>query len=153
MSHETINWLNRIGLTLGFSSFWFAAPEFIGERRLKMWEMALANFAGKVPRAFGRFALWLLTIGAFGMAISCGFLSHYSKHMSSDNGLFLTPLYCFIIYWIAFVLLFWAHPRLQRLAARTVSSLANDRQQRQRSLFIGAVCFTISFLLQFIATF
>lgn len=42
LNHELSDWLNRIGLLLGFFSFWLAAPEFIGEERLRGWEKRFA---------------------------------------------------------------------------------------------------------------
>src|SRR5437762_914160 len=50
MTHETADWVNRIGMILGFLSFWFAAPEFIGEKRLQSWESALGR---SLPKAAG----------------------------------------------------------------------------------------------------
>jgi hypothetical protein len=43
LSHETVNILNRVGLSVGFVAFWFAAPEFIGETRLRAWEQDIAK--------------------------------------------------------------------------------------------------------------
>jgi hypothetical protein len=43
LPHDWADVLNRIGLILGFASFWFAAPEFIGEQRLKEWEEGLGS--------------------------------------------------------------------------------------------------------------
>src|SRR5215470_3595367 len=51
MSRELCDWLNRAGLIIGFISFWFAAPELIGEPRLKAWEAALAAGLRLMPRA------------------------------------------------------------------------------------------------------
>lgn len=50
LSHRTADELNRIGLVVGFLSFWFAAPEFIGEQRLKSWEQILASGLSRVPK-------------------------------------------------------------------------------------------------------
>jgi hypothetical protein len=31
-------WVNRVGILLEFLSFWFAAPEILGEKRLRVLE-------------------------------------------------------------------------------------------------------------------
>ncbi len=33
-----MDWLHRVGMILNFLSFWFAAPELLGEDRMKKWE-------------------------------------------------------------------------------------------------------------------
>ena len=50
MTRELADNLNRVGLVLGFLSFWFAAPEFIGEQRLKIWERTIANLLARTNR-------------------------------------------------------------------------------------------------------
>lgn len=58
MTRELADNLNRVGLILGFVSFWFAAPEFIGEPRLKSWETKMAKGLGTI----GKLPEWPLTI-------------------------------------------------------------------------------------------
>jgi hypothetical protein len=41
MKPETSLWVNRVGLLLDFLAFWFAAPELLGEKRLRSIELAL----------------------------------------------------------------------------------------------------------------
>jgi hypothetical protein len=153
MNHETATWLNRIGLILGFISFWFAAPEFIGEQRLKTWEESLANLTKKLPGIFAQVGGFFLLIGAIVfLGVVLGILGvNVSEHRLmvtciASVYVFGLVIMLFIYYWVI------SDP-LERLALRIVSVLANDRKQRQRSLFIGGGLFIISFLLQFFATF
>jgi hypothetical protein len=50
MSHSVANVLNRVGIALGFLSFWFAAPEFVGQDRLQRWEREIANGLAALKR-------------------------------------------------------------------------------------------------------
>jgi O-antigen/teichoic acid export membrane protein len=79
----TRDWLNRAGLTLGFFAFWFAAPEVLGEARLRALEHALEGmlrisikvvagvgllvFFGSLPLAIWIQSLW--TGGSFGQLL------------------------------------------------------------------------------------
>src|SRR5438105_7240062 len=62
MTRETADWMMRAGLVLGFVSFWFAAPEFIGQERLQKWEAELGKGLLKLP-ALGK-AILTLAFGA-----------------------------------------------------------------------------------------
>ena len=153
MSHEAATWLNRIGLVLGFFSFWFAAPEFIGEARLKSWESSLSEYAMILPLLFKLFSpiaafsiivIYVYTIARLGMAKEAGrypFLA-FGAFVSSTilcGGAYFLSKKC----WIP----------VYRVTLYIVAFFANDQKQRQRSLFIGAGLFIISTILEFLATF
>jgi hypothetical protein len=145
LTHKLADNLNRIGLVLGFFSFWFAAPEFIGEHRLKSWEQTLAAVLLRVPKAVERITNILFRYTALfipTLVIIALFTSDWSMV------LFFSPLSVALI--IGLVLsLFFARFTLEGV----VGKLANDSRVRQRALFLGAALFTVSFVLHFIATF
>jgi hypothetical protein len=133
MSHDACDWLNRIGLILGFLSFWFAAPEFIGEERLKSWEQSAARTLS--------FVVFVLELFAGSILIGSTLL-----RFVYDKWIIGVPMF------IGWVFVFQPKP-IKRFVSWVVAALANDRKVRQRSLFIGAVMLTISFVLQLVATF
>jgi hypothetical protein len=140
LTHHMADVLNRIGLVLGFASFWFAAPEFIGEDRLRMWETTLASGLLKVPLLL-QIAISLITLALIGFAIFGG---HETGHILHEP-----PFILVIVLDILFVMQSFIERRLNRI----VHWLANDSRRRQRALLIGAALFTMSSLLQFVATY
>lgn len=144
MNQQTCDWLNRIGIVLGFLSFWFAAPEFIGEARLKAWEMSLARGIFRLPRIVT--TMWVVLCCAAFLCIFNEHLLHlvWGKPLP---GMFSWGGFLFFSQVFASALL----PR--SFLYKAVQFLANDEEQRQRSLFLGGTLFTISFALQLMATF
>lgn len=45
-----MEWINRLGLVFEFLSFWFAAPEILGEKRLRTLERRLERGLRALPR-------------------------------------------------------------------------------------------------------
>jgi hypothetical protein len=148
-------WANRAGIILGFLSFWFAAPEFIGEERLKAWERSLERvLRGSIPLALG------LTIGCgvVFLAFVCGIaawtllsgilplLSSVEKHVLSL--LFIASFMLGL--WVGHDAADWGTRRIVRpLLAR----LAEDEAIRRRCLMFGALLFILGTALQLFATF
>src|SRR5437016_3477192 len=123
MTHETADWVNRVGLTLGFLAFWFAAPEFIGETRLRKWEQALGKSLLKLP-----------FIGKATMAITFTYiigLYAYRWIASGRRGTLpvISPAQLTTLGIVAGTALLFEYFR------PLVSKLANHERVRQRSLF------------------
>jgi hypothetical protein len=145
MTHELSDWLNRFGLLLGFLSFWFAAPEFIGEERLRSWEQSLARGLFKLPKA----SQWF-----FALIILAAIVDYTINFFRWFLVQPLTRLPDVPQSWILVIALTSGTMLLAQVSIEPiVSRLANDSRVRQSALLLGAVLFTISFLLQFIATF
>ena len=141
ITHETADWLNRGGLILGFLAFWFAAPEFIGETRLKKWERALAKGLLKLP-------FWAkVVLGIVITCVTCLYIFRWMMYGLIDT---ISILQLFILGVVGGTAIFLA--ALIPLLGSVISKLANDDHVRQRSLFFGGALFTLSFVLQFIAT-
>jgi hypothetical protein len=149
MSHELGNLLNRIGMVLGFLSFWLIAPELIGEHRLQSWE-----------RSFAKTLSWLVYIGALLAVIVLEFIVYAFIYyivvylIRSSRGAALIEALPDTLVGIFFVVAVWLFADLyDPLAERLVSRLANDARVRRRALLFGAALFIVAFLLEFAATF
>jgi hypothetical protein len=136
--------LNRIGLVLAFLSFWFVAPEFIGEKRLRLWEQALARGLLRMPTAM-EWVFRSLSVVMIGIFI----IRWLSTSRTGTQELPQVPQWFLLgagLTSSAFL--------ISRIVVEPiVSKLANDDRVRQTSLVFGAVLFTIGFVLQFVATF
>jgi hypothetical protein len=155
MSQGLCDWLNWIGLIFGFFSFWFAAPEFIGEKRLKEWEMRLANTARLVPQAFFALGVVAIIVGIVAILVGVYLLRKGTNSLHDNSTLINGMMYPIGLLMAVFGVGMVAkmYPIVRRAFLKLFTILANDEQQRQRSLFIGAVLFTASFLMQAIATY
>jgi hypothetical protein len=140
LSHQLADIFNRVGLVLGFVSFWLAAPELIGEERLKVWEKRLVSGLLKLPLVFNV----VITVITF---LLVGF---FVWRLAHGRGLFHSdpPFVLVVVLDVAFVLLSLSEWLLRKF----VSIMAGDKGIRQGSLVVAAALFTVSFLLQFAAT-
>jgi hypothetical protein len=138
LSPDTVALLNRAGLALGFVSFWFAAPEFIGEDRLRSWEQALAS-GFKAAWIALTVVLLVLPLTLFGAWVRMAIKAHRLVEV---------PVSFIVVY---LVLIFWGP--LDRRVQNLLQKLADNSRLRQNAFVIGAVLFTVSFVLQLAATF
>ena len=158
MSHTTATHLNQIGIILGFFSFWFAAPEFIGEERLKSWEFALSKLFSRTPKIAEitfRLLLFLL-LTAFYWVFAYILIQHpsflHGWRMAASFVVASVGVFCGAMT-VILTFMYVNHSIITKFATKIVSTLANDRKQRQRSLFFGAFLFIVASILQFLATF
>jgi hypothetical protein len=147
MSHETCLWLNRISIALAYCSFWFAAPEFIGQERLLLWQAHAKSFIGLM------IACWGVVLAVLGFAIDVvpGTIA-LMKSMKANGfwrGLLLPPLTMPSLILGLFVLTGVA---LQRWGPTLVGALAVRSGWRKRSLLLAAFLFTLSCALQLAST-
>jgi len=159
--------LNRVGMVLGFVSFWLAAPEIIGEEKLRAWEASLVE--KPLKHVIGGLEFTKPIIGVFmcgGVFVFLGLmfwttLRDFNWHTlttgdtTSTPGIKTAEKYAYNAFGIglaAFVLghLIWG---TQELIAKLLISLANDARFRRRSLTVGACLFILSFIMQFASTF
>jgi hypothetical protein len=138
ITHAWAEWVNRIGLIVGFFSFWFAAPELIGEQRLKSWETAIAPSVQSLRWTLLA-ALAVTPLLLFGI---------WTYTCIRERHLVEPPFWYALLFFISTV----GAPLLDRYLDRLVTKLANDSHARQTALFIGAVLFTLSFAFQLAGT-
>jgi hypothetical protein len=144
MSRELADWLNRIGMALGFVSFWLVAPEFIGEDRLRLWEDSLAAGLLQMPKVLKvifismSIVAILIYLGRVVLEVRTGHIvfPEVPQALTLATGMLAATLLA-----------------AQILVEPVVSRLANDNHVRQTALLLGAALFIFSFVLQFIATF
>jgi hypothetical protein len=157
MMRETADWLNRSGLILDFTAFWFAAPEFIGESRLKSWERMLAAVIKRTPTVVKAIVqglglvMCVLSIWGPNLRIT-RFIFGSSGHAVQKLTWWqvLTHMWPFCISLAIWLSLnaFWKYA-----IPPILSKLAKDNNARKSSFFFGAVLFMIGTILQFCATF
>jgi hypothetical protein len=149
MTHEIADWVNRSGMILGFVAFWFAAPEFIGDKRLRAWEEALLQRELlKLPVAAK--ATLLITLDC---VIGLYLLTWVRS--AGGKGVDITPVQLVAVALASATVLFadLITDNILRPAIAKLVSRLTDAGARQHSLFFGGALFTISFVLQLTATF
>lgn len=159
-----MEWLNRIGIILNFLSFWFVAPDIIGEARLKAWERNLEKAIGEIgPGCLGcsGFAAGcLLSITVFTVFIFIAFQIMARYLLDSEVGV-MKSLFVFATIFASGVVCLWQFVRGQEVNEAIISEfirsvlqrLANEDRIRHRSLLLGIAMFIIGNVLQFVATF
>jgi hypothetical protein len=166
-------WINRIGLVFDFLAFWLAAPEILGEERLRKAETLiergfssiLSRFQKIFKRITGRdlplsldafleqerFTLRMLS-SAFWILLMLVVKQLFfpSKPDAIDNFILLQAIINLVM-GIAFSGVLIAVAAI--LAARILRWLYEGEQLRQLLILIGAIIFTMGFIFQFMATF
>ena len=132
--------LNLVGVLLEFLSFWFAAPEILGEERLIKLESGLERAIKLLPVVVG--ARW--TVAAVGMVAALVVGTGMEDPWEWLGLLGLTS--AAVGTGMAVVTI-----TLEKVVPHVLRVLADDERIRQRSLAVGAVLFMIAFLCQFTA--
>lgn len=145
-----MKWVNVIGLILQFAAFWFAAPELLGAKTLKRFEIGLTRLLSSIP-------LIILMIGCVGYGLSFAIAGVLKGMKGAEEGLSESEFYSFIItlgigtlVYIVFMFFFnrikaWLE---KRIAEPLISGLISNNHIRSTALIIGAVLFTVGFILQ-----
>ena len=148
LDHEAVVVLNRVGLSIGFLSFWFAAPEFIGEERLGRWEQNVAKALWKFNRLPQTLKAICLVLPFFAVYSFLASLHHWTGVFGPTRSRW-DPFSKEALGAVMAAIATMIAANLDSI----IQPLANDSKVRQRALFIGAVLFTLSFVLQFVATY
>lgn len=147
-----MKWINAAGMLLQFLAFWFAAPELLGEKRLKSFEKGL-----KILIAYLPMIAIILVISVYGLAFGIGGIikgihaSTEGIEASSLKSYYLVLSACTVLY-LVFILFFKRirHWLEAKIAIPISNKLINDQSVRRSALILGAILFTIGFLCQFI---
>lgn len=147
-----MKWVNAIGLLLQFIAFWLAAPELLGENTLRRFEKGLKKLVSLLPLII----IWtvILTYGITSLVTSIVKGLDAAKNGTSTES--LTSFY--IILGVATFLYFLFmifYKRIKKgletkLAQPLVEKLINNTETRKQALILGAVFFSIGFMMQFI---
>lgn len=147
-----MKWLNALGLLLQFLSFWFAAPELLGTSALKRFENALRKLLSLIP-----LLIVMIVIGGYGFSFC--YIGITKGMQAAETGMEQGEIYQFYIVFIAatlayFVFMFY-YKRIRKwldlkVALPLTEKLIHNNETRSTALIIGAVLFTIGFMLQFV---
>ena len=145
-----MKWINLFGLILQFVSFWFAAPELLGQSTMQRFEKGLKKLVSAIP-------LIIILIFVLSYALATAGYGIYNGLKGAELGLeenelmnyFITMGVAFAFY---FVFLIFAK-RIRRFLEKRVANplidkLINQGEVRKQALIIGAILFSIGFLIQ-----
>ena len=145
-----MKWIAALALILQFLAFWFAAPELLGEKTLKRFEDGLRKFISLLPVIiFGLFVL--------GVSISYSVYGILTGIRASEEGVSpgdmmqyyviigISMLFYFVI--VAFSKRIIRYMEI-RLARPLIQKLIHQSEIRKNALIMGAVLFTLSFMIQ-----
>jgi len=150
-----MKWINALGLLLQFVSFWFAAPELLGVNTLKRFENSLRKFVASLPLIILMGIILVYAVSLSALGIFKGIEANEKGIAKSDMiQVYLTMGVCFLFY-LVFLFFF---KRLKKwldinLAQPLVYGLINNNKTRSSALMVGAVLFTLGFLLQMLVVF
>ena len=145
-----MKWVNALGLTFQFISFWFAAPELLGEQTLKRMEAGLKILITKIP-------VILVMLFCCGHGLTLGIMGIVKGLKASNKGIAESEYYSFLavlaISFMAYLLFIIYYKRINRWLENSIAQpltqrLIHNNETRQNALLIGAVLFSIGFLLQ-----
>ena len=162
MTSELVDWLNRLALVLGMLSFWFVAPELLGEARIRALEKSALRILPVIPWV----VVLAISIGV--LILDIGFICNAMGILGMECPIDIEPLEP-IVNWatsdyiraiivpllplLIGVFTPWLLQWLRMLTAKLLPVLIENEDVRQRSLWVGAFLFMFSFVLQMIATF
>ena len=148
-----MKWINATGLLLQFFAFWFAAPELLGVNTLKRLESGLKKFLSLLPGI-----LFLTLAAVFGLGFSI--IGLIKGLRASSEGIekqevvryFIILGSSFLVY-LVFVLRYsriraWIE---NHLSGPLIDRILHSQNLRQNALKLGALLFSIGFVLQFMA--
>jgi hypothetical protein len=148
-----MKWINAVGMLLEFISFWFAAPELLGESSLKRFEKGLKNLISIIP-----ILIIFLVISAYGLTFAItGIVGGLKASSEGANpgemsSFFTVIAICTFLYMI--LMIFYKKIKLFleiHLSQKLYQKLINNSEIRKSALIIGGILFSIGFLCQFIA--
>ncbi|GAB5538997.1 MAG: hypothetical protein Salg2KO_11000 [Salibacteraceae bacterium] len=147
-----MKWIELIGVTFQFLSFWFAAPELLGEPALKRFESGLKRFLTALPLTILFFFILVYAFSFAGYGIYTGLKGAEIGLSEDDYFQYMVVLgSAFAIYGV--FLIFFKRIRnfiTSKVSDPLVERLIHKSQTRQQALVIGAVLFTLGFIIQLI---
>ncbi len=154
MTTELSLLINRIGLILGFLSFWFVTPELLGEERLRLihkkikgslFESSLVIFTLLVM-AMVLFYILKTPFYILQFVLMLDLPQDARRSVAGNLGIITTAI-CPIF------LMFIISKVIVSIRGSLFQILADSKQIRRNSLIFGAILFVIGFILQFAGTY
>tara|TARA_B110000046_G_scaffold47701_1_gene52740 strand:- start:2209 stop:2667 length:459 start_codon:yes stop_codon:yes gene_type:complete len=145
-----MKWINLFGLILQFLAFWFAAPELLGKSTLERFELGLKRLVSAIPMIVIMLIILLYSALTAGIGIYKG-MKGASEGL--EEGEMMNYLITLGLAMVVYFIFIFASKRIQRWLAKTVADplidkLIDQGETRKNALIIGAVIFSVGFLLQ-----
>ncbi len=147
-----MKWVNAIGLLLQFIAFWLAAPELLGELTLRRFEKGLKKLVTLLPMII----IWVVILGYGVTSLILSLLKGFDAAKNGTTAESLTLFYIKLgVATIAYFVFMFFYKRIKKgletkLAQPLVEKLINNTETRKQSLILGAILFSLGFMLQFI---
>jgi hypothetical protein len=150
--------LKIIGSILQYISFWLAAPEILGESRMVAVERWISSVLVFVPRLVIVLTGWVAAFLTSALAVRAA-LDYFGVGLlfehGSDGHLLIDTLLAICVAVAIYGSAWLAMRCFAKLAdwvlASLIRRLAHDTPFRQRCLIVGAIVFTMGFVLELIA--
>ncbi len=139
-----MQWIDRVGLLLNFLAFCFAAPELLGEQRLKAWRRQLERWSMAIV-----ILVWFLLLSFLWVGFS-DLIPDEMVDMMPTIWLISTTTVLSVASALPLIV---PGGVLSRIVRPMMQQLADDAQARQRSLAAGAILFVLGFVSQLAASF
>ena len=155
----TAGTVNRFGLILGFISFWFMTPQFLGKQRLLRLRDLLSRGIRELPEIASAIVygiLFFVPVGGFVFLLwsnRLGFspYSNWKHWLVGDILELLVRVLALPLAVIAEVLALEFVTK--HIATPLLTKLADNSRLRKNSLILGAILCVCAFILQFTASF
>jgi hypothetical protein len=139
-----MQWIDRVGLLFNFLAFCFAAPELLGEERLKAWRRQIERWSMVIV-----VLVWFLLLSFLWVGFS-DLIPDEMVEMMPTIWLISTTTVLSVVSALPLILPGGVHTRIVR---PMVQRWTNDAHARQRSLAQGAILFVLGFVAQLAASF
>lgn len=147
-----MKWVNAIGLLLQFVAFWLAAPELLGEPTLRRFEKGLKKLVTQLPIII----IWIVILGFGITSLVISLMKGWdaARNGTTENEMNDFYIKLAIVCGLYFVFIaFYKQIKKgleTKLAQPLVEKLINNTETRKQSLILGAILFSLGFMLQFI---
>ena len=145
-----MKWVSALGLTLQFLAFWFAAPELLGQKTLKRLEDGILKLLSRLPVFLLMLVVLTYTLYFTMSGINKGIEASEHGISQQDMIRYYVVLGLAMAVYFVFIL---AYKRIFRYLEKKVARpltrrIIHNKESRRSALAVGAVLFTLGFLLQ-----
>ena len=155
IDHEWVVMFNRVGLILNFLSFWFIAPEILGEERLRRIDRWFESVVKGIVETTGCLTTFIgmVVLGSIGYGLLFyGLVSNPPSIM--EGCVEIVAIFIIVVIIAALVEggLKKLYQRVTSFAELALRRLADNSKTRQRSMILGAVIFVVGTIFQLLGT-
>lgn len=145
-----MKWLTVLGLTFQFVAFWFAAPELLGENALKRMQAGIQKLVTWIPILFT-----LLVVLGYGFTF-VGISLYNTYKMAQTGEVFIDPTKYFVslgVFTSIYMVFIFRYKKISKWLENNVAipltdKILNSSTTRKNALVVGAILFTLGFLIQ-----